>query len=80
MFLENAYALNIGRLSVPVPPKIDYFGRTTRIETMVVNIPINMIKSHLESGLYVKLVGSRGSISFPVSGYYIQGFLEAAKK
>lgn len=80
VFLDSAYALGEGELSVPVPPDRETSLNGPIRELISVEIPIHMLKSRKNDGLSIKLQGSRGYIIYTIPAYYIQGFLEAIKE
>lgn len=50
----------------------------TVVERFLVNVPTDYLRKHTETGLNIKVYGSRGAIIVTLPGYYVQGFLRAA--
>ena len=79
MFLNEAYVLNEGRISSSTANPLRDVDSGAVIEVIGFLIPKSMLKSHKETGLSIRLSGSKGSVDFTIPAYYIQGYLEAAK-
>jgi len=50
----------------------------TVTERFLVHIPTDYLRKHTETGLNIKVYGSRGAIVVTLPGFYVQGFLRTA--